>query len=290
VWAQIISDLKEAEELLSTAYMDAAAKNPTTERVRPNKFTAAALLARAYLYQGDWVNAEMQARSVIDNKTLYDTVALTDVFLKNSKEAIWQLQPVNNKWNTEDARIFSLTSSPAGFSQSKFMYLSPNLVSAFENGDNRKTNWVGTYTNSTGTYLFPNKYKSATLGNPVTEYLMVFRLAEQYLIRAEARAQQDNIGGAQSDLNVIRTRAGLPNTTAADKTSLLAAILHERQTELFSEWGHRWFDLKRTGNIDAVMSVVTPVKGGAWSTNWQWYPIPLYDLQKDPALVQNAGY
>jgi len=119
---------------------------------------------------------------------------------------------------------------------------------------------------------------------------MVLRLAEQYLIRAEARAQQNNVGGAQSDLNTIRTRAGLPNTTANDKTSLLAAIIHERQVELFSEWGHRWLDLKRSGNLDAMMAVVAPAKGATWSSNWQWYPIPSYEIVQDPNLVQNPGY
>jgi hypothetical protein len=120
---------------------------------------------------------------------------------------------------------------------------------------------------------------------------MVFRLAEQYLIRAEARAQQGNVSGSQSDLNAIRTRAGLPNTTANDKASLLTAIQHERQVEMFTEWGHRWFDLKRTGTIDAVMSVIAPAKGGgAWNSNKALLPLPLGDLQADQNLTQNPGY
>jgi hypothetical protein len=63
--------------------------------------------------------------------------------------------------------------------------------------------------------------------------------------------------------------------------------------ELFTEGGHRWFDLKRTGAIDAVMGApgnVCQQKGGHWDTNWQLYPIPLTELQAEPALVQNKGY
>jgi hypothetical protein len=119
---------------------------------------------------------------------------------------------------------------------------------------------------------------------------MMLRLAEQYLIRAEARGQQNNISGAQADLNVIRNRAGLPNTTAATQSDLLSAILHERQVELFTELGQRLLDLKRTNNVDNVMRVVTPLKGGTWNSNWQLYPVPVSDIQKNPALVQNSGY
>jgi len=126
----------------------------------------------------------------------------------------------------------------------------------------------------------------------MTEYTMVLRLAEQYLIRAEARAQQNNLSAAQSDLNVIRTRAALSPTTANTQSTLLTAILHERQVELFSEWGHRWFDIKRTGNVDAVMGNggACAAKGGVWNTNWQLYPIIQLQLQLNPALVQNSGY
>ena len=72
----------------------------------------------------------------------------------------------------------------------------------------------------------------------------------------------------------------------------MAAVLHERQVELFMELGHRWLDLKRSGSIDAVMNIVTPLKGNgaAWQSYQQLYPIPLNDIQKDPNLTQNTGY
>jgi hypothetical protein len=119
---------------------------------------------------------------------------------------------------------------------------------------------------------------------------MILRLSEQYLIRAEARTRLNKISEAKADLNTIRTRAGLANTTANDENSLLTSILNERQVELFTEWGHRWLDLKRTNKVDVVMSVITPQKGGTWSSNWAWYPLPLYDIQQNSKLVQNSGY
>jgi hypothetical protein len=119
---------------------------------------------------------------------------------------------------------------------------------------------------------------------------MILRLAEQYLIRAEARAQQNNIDGAKTDLNAVRNRAGLLNTTANDKTEMMAAVLHERQVELFTELGHRWFDLKRTKAVDLVMNSVTPIKGGTWQTTDQLYPIPVADIIRNSTLKQNPGY
>jgi hypothetical protein len=113
------------------------------------------------------------------------------------------------------------------------------------------------------------------------------RLAEQYLIRGEARAHQNNVQGAQEDLNIIRSRAGLGATTANDESSLLAVIETERQVELFAEWGHRWFDLKRTGRADAVLSLE---KAPNWQSTDRLYPIPFEEIKINPSLTQNPGY
>lgn len=293
VYKQIIADLKDAESLLSEGYVGADALSNTTERVRPNKWTAAALLARTYLYTGDWPNAESEADSVISHPALYGLDSLNGVFLKNGREAIWQLQPVNTGWNTEDARalILPVTGPTGNSSQSGYpVYLSGQLLGSFEGGDRRRANWVDSVAVGNTVYYYPYKYKNATLNSAVTEYTMVFRLAEQYLIRAEARARQNNISGGQADLNVLRARAGLGATTAGDAGSLVTAVLQERHVELFTEWGHRWLDLKRSGLADKVMTSVASAKGTTWNTDWQYYPLPLYDITQDPALVQNAGY
>lgn len=284
VWAQIEADLTDAQSLLSSKYLNADVITSATDRLRPTKWAAAAMLSRVYLYQQKWRDAEVAATTVILNNTLYDTVSLTNrVFSKTSKEAIWQLQPVNVGWNTGDARVFIIPST--GPSGANPVYLSNFLLNSFENGDNRKITWVKSVTVGNTTYYYPYKYTIATLNVPVSEYQMVLRLGELYLIRAEARAQLADASSAVSDLNVIRNRAGLLNYTGStDKNSLLNAILHERQVELFSEWGHRWLDLKRTGLVDSVMTIVTPVKGGTWNTNSQWYPISKTEFQRNPFL------
>jgi hypothetical protein len=293
VWKQIISDLKNAKDLLSSEYPDKTLIATTTERVRPTKWAAMALLARVYLFTNNYIDAEQESSTVINNNSLFATVMdLNQVFKNSSTEAIWQLQPVNSGWNTEDARWFIIPLT--GPNSSYPIILSSFVLNSFENGDQRKVNWINNVKVGTNTYYYPYKYKNATLGDPVTEYASVLRLSEQYLIRAEAKAQQNNITGNEGaliDLNKIRNRAGLLDYSGPmDKNSVLNAILHERQVELFSEWGHRWLDLKRTGKVDAVMNDVTPLKGGSWNHNWQLYPIPLNELEVSPKVKQNPGY
>jgi len=296
VYEQIVADLKEAQQLLSENYLNKDLQNytGTPERVRPTKWAATALLARTYLHLADYANAEIEAGKIINNKTQFSlSPVLNNVFLKNSTETIWQLQPVQTGRNTEDAFVFKLPVTGPNATTNP-VYLSPQILHAFEQGDLRRNggNWVDSVIVSGTIYFYPAKYKATITSGAATEYLMVFRLAEQFLIRAEARAQQNNIGGAQEDLNTIRIRAGLPDTKAADKTAVLAAVLNERQVELFTEWGHRWLDLKRTGNVDAIMNVVTPLKanGSQWQSYQQLYPVLYSDILKNPNLSQNKGY
>jgi starch-binding outer membrane protein, SusD/RagB family len=295
VYSQIIADLSDAQTLLSNGYVGSDAITNTTERVRPNKWAALALLARTYLYTQNWDSAQILSTQLINNTSLYQLDSLNAAFLKNSTEAIWQLQPVNAGWNTEDARVFIIPpTGPTSNSSTGYpVYLSPQLLSAFESGDQRRLDWVDSVSVNGLTYYYPYKYKSATLGAPVTEYTMVFRLGEQYLIRAEAEAHGagDGLNAAITDLNTIRYRAGLSGYSGGnDPYSLASAILHERQVEMFTEWGHRWLDLKRTSSIDSVMEAVAPSKGTIWISDWQYYPLPLYDITQDPNLTQNPGY
>lgn len=271
VYSQILKDLKQAELLLSDNYI-------TIERVRPNKGAVLALLARVYLYTGDFVNAEKHASQVID-KASYKMVAVNEVFLKNSQEAIWQLMPNPNN-NTSEGLTFILAAAPT------FATLRPNFVlNAFEANDSRKINWIGSY----GTHYFPFKYKVRSSAT-VTEYSMVMRLAEQYLIRAEARAAQDNISGAIEDVDVIRGRANLPllknSNPNIGKVELSTIIQKERRVELFAEWGHRWLDLKRTGQASAVLAPLKP----QWQNTDRFYPIPQTEIDRNPNVTQTEGY
>jgi len=308
VYQQIVADLQDAQSYLNSNYVDASDTAVTTDRVRPTKGAAAAMLARVYLYTQKYDSAEAEANLVINNSTLYNlctnlssSAGTNYVFQKNSTEAIWQLAtPLPASFFTFDGEYFILKSAPSTGTTNSAI-ISPQLQKAFEPNDKRMGQWVGVVTSTstpTVKYYFPYKYQSynvsATSASAITEYTMMMRLAEQYLIRAEARSQQGNTTGAIADLNIIRHRAGLPNYSGAtDKGSLITAILHERQVELFTEWGNRWFDLKRTGNIDAVMGGVSgacQAKGGTWVSTSQLFPVPQTERNNNANLTQNNGY
>jgi hypothetical protein len=295
VYALILQDLKDAQADLSPDFVDGFLKK-VPERVRPTKMAATALLARVNLYLQDWAGAEAAATQVINQPDFVLDPNLDNIFLSNSKEAILQLQPGTDGENGYDAKIYVLDSAELN-ATSNPITLQPALTSVFDSADRRFQKWIGKITVPARdtvpgkTFYFPYKYKN---NNPAAtstpEYLMVLRLAEQYLIRAEARAQLGDVAGARSDLNAIRSRAGLPETISATQQELLNAIMNERRVELFTEWGHRWFDLKRTGAMDSVMTRVAAEKGTTWRSYYKLYPIPQYEIGLDPNLVQNPGY
>ncbi|GGH65634.1 hypothetical protein HNQ91_002041 [Filimonas zeae] len=299
VYRQIVADLTDAKSLLRNRYPEAdlISTSSVTARVRPVKFVAAALLARVYMDLKSYSLAEKEALSVIGEGGLYALMPLDDVFTLNgntNRESIWQLQPIEIGKNTQEGWLFNW---PSGSGPSTFtdypVFLTDLLLNSFEAGDMRKEKWVKTDTVQGIAYSHPYKYKSAALGTEVTEHTVVFRLAEQYLICAEARARQGNTGGADSMLNVVRKRAGLSAITSSGMSEAVTSVIQEKQIELFSEWGSRWLDLKRTGLVDQRMQTVTPLKSGeSWRSFQQWYPVPMSEILANAGLAgqQNDGY
>lgn len=297
VYALIIRDLQEAEANLNASYLGANTRTVVADRVRPNKFAAAALLSRVYLYVKNYADAEIEATKVIANKPTYDLSPIAGAFLKSGVESVWQLMmpsPVVSTANTYEGERFILVARPPGSSTlNNNASISERLLSAFETGDQRKSAWIGKFTDVSVTpnvdYYYPNKYKVRSSTTP-TEYTIPLRVGEQYLIRAEARVMQGKLDSAKADLNALRKRAGLGNILEVDPDGILKAVIRERQVELFTEYGHRWFDLRRLGVIDEVMKVVSPLKGGAWSAFEAVWPIPILEVQKNVSLIQNVGY
>lgn len=275
IYDQIVADLSDAKNLMNASY-------PTSDRVRPNKWAATALLARTYLYKGEWQKAEQESASVISSGAYSLQQNLNDVFLKESTETIFQIQPGASNINSWEGNIII----PASANTTPTYLLTTSILNSFEAGDLRRANWVQSRTFSGQTYYYPFKYK-VERNATATEYYVYLRLAEQYLIRTEARAQQGNISGSKDDINIIRNRAGLGNTSANDKASLLLAIEKERQTELFAEWGHRWFDLKRTNRVNAIIGALKPA---SWQSTDALWPIPTIQINLNPTLTQNPGY
>jgi hypothetical protein len=300
VYQQIITDLKAAQAVLAAD--DSQGKG---ERVIPNKWAATLLLARVYLYTGDYNNASAQASSIISNHAAYHLETdLNQVFSTGSREAVWQL-----KQTQEDAQLKNATPEGLIFSAGDLNHhgyvqygLTSQLLSAFEPNDRRWNAWLDSTdyvidSSKPGTLTyFPHKYilgtQNASLGQAAPQYYMVLRLAEAYLIRAEAAVNgaPGGMSAAITDLNVIRYRAGLPDLDPdLDQLQIRKAIARERQVEFFAEWGHRWFDLKRTGQAGTILSAI-PAKQPWLGDNQLLYPIPRPEIIADHFLTQNPGY
>jgi SusD family. len=279
VFAQIQQDLEEAKAGLSIDY-------PSTNKVRVNRWASAALLARVQLYQGNWPAAEAEATAVINSAVYGPIDDMDQVFQANSREAIFQIWTPNGFISDATQLIPANNTTPPLYTVTDALYES------FEMGDRRKDYWTANSTieNNEGAstiYHRPFKYRNRAANTSDPEYLMVLRLAEQYLIRAEARMRQGNLSDAINDLNVIRKRADLPTLRAdISPEECFEAIFKERRVELFGEWGHRFFDLKRTGQLDAVMKAYKDT----WRSNAAVFPIPQNELVYNPNLIQNDGF
>jgi starch-binding outer membrane protein, SusD/RagB family len=281
VYLQIENDLRKAIELLSDQYVNAN-NAVSAERTRPNRFAAKALLARILLYQHKWAEAETIATEVINTSAQYSLQNdLSKVFLKNSLETIWQIQSVIPGFNTYAGAFFPFTNLPSTVS------LSPSFVNNFETADGRRTAWIKTITVSGNNYSYPYKYRVWQNAASVTEYTMVLRLAELYLMRAETRARQSLFTLANADVNAIRIRAGLAPISHVSIPDLLQEIEKQRRYELFAEAGDRWMDLRRT---DGANTIIGAVKGANWSVTDQLYPIPQTEINRNNLLTQNPGY
>jgi starch-binding outer membrane protein, SusD/RagB family len=286
VYEQIISDLKEAQKLLPLNYTPV--EGYTGARANASKLVATALLARVYLFTQQWTLAEAAATDVINSPLYRLETDMNKVFLAGSSETIFEFVSFNTRFNTGAAGMFV----PASSSVRPPVIFTDTFLGKIEPGDQRRQ-WIRSAFFGATQYHSPYKYKVLG-GSPYTEHNIVLRLAEQYLIRAEALAQQGRATEAQGDLSVIRSRAGLP----VSQQEILTAITHERSIEFFAEWGSRWLDLTRLPSqanpldihrrlADDILETLKPDTWGATDKRW---PVPAYELEQNSSLVQNPGY
>jgi len=257
VYAQVLKDLNAAEPLLPL----------TTVRDRATRKTVWALRARAELYLRQWAAAEADAGRLIADSANYKLVTPYNGFFSktNTTESVFELSysiaypnPMFSNWKSggnyvpNDSIRRLLTDPSIGGGRSTLLSINGTKV-------------LGV--------LYP-------LSNG-TDPVYVIRIAELWLIRAEARAQQNNVSGAQDDLNAVRGRAGVSPAVPGSQEEALDAIEQERRVEFALE-PHRWFDLVRTGRAAAVLNVT--------DSRRYIFPIPALERQADPSLDQNAGY
>lgn len=262
VYAQIIADLQDAEQNLPEG----------GPKARASKYAATALLARVYLYKGDYDLAIQKATAVIDSED-YDLIPYEDVFADGSAETIFEIDFTDLNRNRIAEYNF-----PKTLNGRREVAPTADLLDAYETGDARYEASIA----FAGALPYSIKYDDLSTG---ADNVIVLRLAEMYLIRAEARAQLDgDLEAIRDDINAIRARADLNDITSGTHADLLRAIEQERRVEFAFE-GHRWFDLVRTGRAVDVLPLVNNV-------NQTLFPIPLDEIltNRNPGMRQNTGY
>jgi len=270
---QLETDLKETISLLDDSYRDAL-------RIYPNRKVAELVLAKVYLTEQKNQLAEQVANGVLQSPLYQFQSDLNEVFHKTSGHILWQLSPQNNGDATKEASFFYFSgAAPHAYA------LSEDLVSIFAEEDLRKESWMASVTFNGNSWYRPNKYKNLS-GTNTNEYSVIFRLEEVYFILAEALANQNRPDEALPYLNATRERAGLTTFNTLSSEECISELLSEKRREYFTEFGHRFFDLKRLGRLGELATV---------KPNWQdfnaWWPLPQNELLLNPSLYpQNQGY
>jgi hypothetical protein len=269
--------------------LPATNSNRITAKSFATQNAARAALARYFLYQGDWVQAEKYATDIINTKLQTLPVSYADVaFQEFDDESILEVAYANNSSDDPGTSTFGLNNILVG--RREVIPANTYIITMLETnaGERRQTISFNTQLQRGR----DNGWSVVKYGSPdqANNNITIFRLGEQYLIRAEARARQGRIvgaTGAQADLNILRTRAKAPALTVSTQENALQAVEKERIYELSFE-GHRWYDLRRTGRIQAVMSAFS----ANWNQKFELWPIPQSEIQRNSALsgAQNPGY
>jgi hypothetical protein len=278
VYAQILSDLNQAEALIGPA-----------DQRRVGLGAVRALRARVFLYQQNWAGAEAEA----------EAVAAMGYTLAANYSDLW---PASGGSTVED--IFRLDFSPVDFNLLGYYYRAKGILAelggagrreitpthafirlydtAYVNGDTSTFHPVDTRGKWQIGFHEGTRYGAKYPTGVGAEDLHVIRYGEVLLTQAEAEARQGNLAQADTAINRIRARAGLPalDLVALGQAAAIDSILQERRFELAFE-GDRWPDLVRTGRAVAVLAI---------PAFQRLYPIPLNELDVAPNLVQNTGY
>lgn len=263
---QVLEDLKKAEPLLPE---DGITRN------RAQKSAARALRARLHLYRGQWEEAITYATQVIDNPKYilvkpYQTF-FTAPFL--TAESVFELT-----FSTNDKNSYWNLWYPSNLGGQYTLKPSATIIEKL--GDPGTGGDRSALISGEGNSVYGVLYN---MSSSSTDPSYVIRIAELYLIRAEARIQDDDTDGALADLNEVRRRSGVPDYTGHSKGEILNAIYEENSIEFAFE-AHRWFDLVRTGLTGEVLGVT--------DQRFWLFPLPYQDVLSDPDLngQNNPGY
>lgn len=279
VFQFIDADLEDA-----VSYMSADKQNG-----RFSKYAAYALAARVALYEGDNGKAITYSTNVIQKSDLFSLIANANYMdlwsVDFNKETLMEIiNTISDNAGTNGlGHFFDVT----GYADA---LVTEDLVSTYSSDDVRlKAIKEGSKPSAETDAYFVGKFPHGTLHD---DNIKILRLAEQYLIRAEAYAKNNQDGLAQQDLQVVINRAD-PGADPVTETgdALKDRILLERRKELAFE-GHRLFDLNRNKKEVHIDRGKGNVIDAPYPNDRFILPIPLSEINANPGIKseQNPGY
>ena len=279
IYNLIIADLLAAAKLLPKQYGAANLGRATSGAVK-------GLLAKIYLTRHDYSSSKTLLEELMGTTFSYGLMAkYYDIFYNNemNKEILFAVRYKSAAGNEGQSFSYEMTRLGGVIRGNN---PTSDLLSAYESGDLR-------YNVSVTNDLMCGKYLSTASQHDAGNDWIVLRYADVLLMYAEVVNEMSGPTQSSIDiLNSIRNRAGLStlSLTGFDKGSLRNTIYHERRIELAME-SHRWFDLIRTGTVDAVMTAHASVEGFNYESKRNLFPIPQREIDvSNGFLTQNPNF
>lgn len=288
VYTKVVEDLLEAEKIIDPAYYRTTGAD---KLAYANIHSIRALLSRVYLYMGEYQKAADYATKVIESGKfkMWEAKEYNSVWDQElgSGEVIYEIYGKRSNSTYASWEDISYLTNPAG---SGDPVATPSLLALYEEGDVRGESYRTDEKGESG-YWWTTKYTGkGDNAAPDCNNVIVFRLSEMYLTRAEAAVRGAQTGStAVKDINEVVTRRGCDPYTSVG----MADIKLERRKE-FAWEGHRFYDLARWG--DPLVRADEDFILGSMNQNvefpsYRWaLPIPKRELEVNENLVQNEGY
>jgi len=306
LYVQIIEDLESALGKVA---------DYSTFKFKITKAVVNLLLAEVYATKDDYENRDWQkvkqyAEAVVNDSRYGLMENYDDLFAIEGTPEENVLPAMDLKFEHTRESLFEVDYNPApllgnwgasmfyGIDWKKFNTPSQDLYRAFNTaGDQIRLQASFKFSDVTGKWTdkywpsnnFPYCYKMRARESA---NIILFRLPEAILLLADAENESGNLSAAQMQLNKIRNRVGLPNTTANTKEAMRLAIENEHRLEFAFE-GKRWYDLLRRGRAIQVMNACTDHQkqyAARLNENYIIWPIPQSEIDLNANLVQNLGY
>ena len=281
---QIVADLLEAERLIDPEYVP---DRGTDAEAWVNINVIRAFLSRVYLYMENWAKAEEYATLVIESGdyTMWTPEQFNATTFAASEgtggETIFEMfGSIGNGYWGSWSDISNVASMDGSYADAQ---VSPDLINTYDDPEDvRLTNLVYAPEGNCWTFKYEGKLNVAQDCNNV----IILRLSEMYLNRAEARINQNNPAGALADLNVIRDNRNAEALTSAG----LVTVKDERRRELAYE-GHYLYDLARWKDPVTRTWYISTQNQNIEADSYRWaLPISRRELEVNANLVQNPGY